>query len=413
MLLERILPWVPALMRPAIARWLLRCNPAALALVATVAGEELERTVLFVSTRLHSRETRIGQVARLAGWRPILAYHGKAEAGLDEAFVAHAPVGEAWELVLVMWLFRGPLVHAFGADGSDAYVVCAAKSHPLILDVYDTVSGMRQASRRRQRRERAALRAADGMTHRDLRVKLLHRLWDYPLPRVNVLIHDPISQVMAARADLGPPKEIRVVSTGWIGSGDESVQRVVEALCRDGVHVHLYLNPHQSERDPNLAAYFRLRDECGMLHIENRVYGEEYLRRLAGYDFGLSISEPLMFGEEPKSYTRDYLAGCGSSRLADYICAGMGVIVTPGLKFQYLLARRYACAVVPANVEFLRDPRRELVAALARWREIAPARFEEITVRGAARRLGEFYSRMTPSPASSLALPHRRAENFR
>ena len=77
--------------------------------------------------------------------------------------------------------------------------------------------------------------------------------------------------------------------------------------------------------------------------------------------------------------------------------AGLGVIISPGLKFQWFLARRYARVVVPATREFLNNPRPALESALQEKARARTRSFSAITTRGAARRLGEFYLKVAHS----------------
>jgi len=402
----------------------------------SIPRERLRRCVLFLSLRPHARETRLAAAARLAGWEPVLVHTGKANYDPGRFFSFHAQVGGLLQLVAVSWWFRGPLVHVFAPDGAHAYLLCATKTRPLILDPYDTCSGYASSPALWRRCERAAMRAADGMTHRDLRVKYLQDLHGYALPRHNILIHDPLPESRGpisasstgaqipltpslspsngervSEAPLTPSlspsdgervaagrergcREIRVVSAGWVGKGDNSILRITRALCAGRVHVHMYVNPFQHHGDPEMADYFKLREQSEYFHIEQPVYGETYLEQLARYDFGLALCEPLVFGETPKDYTADYLRGCGSSRIVDYIQTGLGVIVSTGTRFQVFFARRYAAAVVMATPEFLANPRPALEAALRAKAAAKPKNVTTITTQGVARRLDRFYSRV-------------------
>ena len=169
-----------------------------------------------------------------------------------------------------------------------------------------------------------------------------------------------------------------------------------------GIHVHLYLNPHQDVNHPDIAPYRQLRAENPCFHLEPPVYGADYARRIRSYDFGLAISERFIFDEPSTFYTPDYLRGCGSSRLTDFIQLGLGVIVSPQFRFQHYWARRYATATVPATRELLADPLPMLRAALAAKRPLA---LSPITVQGVSARLGKFYERVAarahgvPTPA--------------
>jgi len=320
----------------------------------------------------------------------------------DKFFDFHAKVGGLLQLLLTSWLFRGPVIHVFAPDGAQAYLLCVAKTRPLILDINDTCKSHLVPDQPRvwEQCERDAIRAADGMTHRDLRVKYLHELYDYPLAPNNSLMMDLVPEIDPRPRRARTGDEIHVVSVGWIGRGDSSILRSIEALCTNRIHVHLYINPLQRDTDAEIEAYAKLRNQSPYFHFEQPVFGEAYWDRLSQYDFGLSICEPFVFGEPTTSVTRDSLEGAGSSRLTDYLLAGLGVIISPGLRFQWFLARRYAQVVVPASRDFLGNPRPALEAALAQKSSPSPQSLAPITTRGAARRLGEFYSRVIRSGSS-------------
>ncbi|MBI3849683.1 MAG: hypothetical protein HY298_05250 [Verrucomicrobia bacterium] len=418
---ERLVWTLPKMCRrpvKALAGWALRCIAATLRLspsakrrlaqalsfryravmeaLNSIPDQRLARSVLFLSLRPHTREAKFAEAARLAGWDPLLIHTENLNFDADKYFQFHARVGDMLQLLMLSWLFRGPLIQVFAPDGAQAYLLCMAKIRPLILDLNDTCKShaLETLPRVWERCERDAIRATDGMTHRDLRVKYLHELYGYPLPRHNMLFMDVLPEVPPRLSTARQDEEIHVVSVGWVGKGDSSILRTIHALCADGIHVHMYVNPMQRKTDPEIQAYWRLHQQSQYFHFEKPVFGEAYWEELSRYDFGLSVSEPLVFGMTPTSVTLDSLRGAGSSRLMDYLLAGLGVIISPGLEFQWFLARRYAPVVVPVTREFLKSPRGILELAIQEKSRAAKQDLSAITTRGMARRLGEFYSKV-------------------
>jgi hypothetical protein len=405
----------------ALAGWVLRCFAASLRIppsakrrlahamsfryravteaLSLIPNEQLAKTVLFLSLRPHTREAKFAEAARLAGWHPLLIHTENLNFDADKYFQFHARVGGLLQLLLISWLFRGPLIQVFAPDGAQAYLLCVAKTCPLLLDLNDTCKShaLQSLPRVWEQCERDAIRAADGMTHRDLRVKYLHELYGYPLPRHNLLFMDLLPDVFPRLSKARRDEEIHVVSVGWVGKGDSSILRTIHALCADGIHVHMYVNPFQRKADPELEEYQKLQRESQYFHFEKPVFGEAYWEQLSRYDFGLSVSEPLVFGMTPTSVTMDSLRGAGSSRLMDYLLVGLGVIISPGLEFQWFLARRYAPVVVPATREFLEHPRAILEPGVEEKTKARKKNLSAITTRGVARRLGEFYSKVALS----------------
>ncbi|HXT39231.1 MAG TPA: hypothetical protein VN887_04320 [Candidatus Angelobacter sp.] len=297
-------------------------------------------------------------------------------------------------MLWVTWYFQGPLIHVFAPDGAQAYLLCKAKAGRLLLDINDTcMSHLLNINPRIWHFcEREAIRTADGMTHRDLRVKYLHKLYGYSLPRHNILIQDPPTEVSPLQSKVKIEGDIHVVSSGYLGIGENTILRTVRALCANRIHVHLYTMPLQRKDDPEMRVYGELQEETEYFHWEEPVYGEIYWERLSSCDFGLTTYEPFVFGERVTLCTVDAVQGCASSRLMDYVQAGLGIIIPPGVAFQWFLARRYASVAVPLTREFLSNPRPVLESALRKRAQSKKKNLSTISVQGAAPRLGRFYS---------------------
>jgi hypothetical protein len=373
---------------------LLRTHPRLVAAFDSIAAEKKRRSVLFASTTAHFREYRLGEAARRGGWHVFHVCNGKPGYDPREVFSFHHQLQDCIELTLACWLFPGHLVHAFALRGDHLALLDGLKPRRLVIDLYDTCAGS-LASASEQKIERDIIAHADGITHRDVRIKRLQKLKGYALPKHNIFIHDPLPTVPSTPPSPRPAGEIHVVSAGWVGAGANSILRVAKALCRNGIHLHIYLNPLQTEGHPDAEPYRELQRETPYLHMEEPVYGQAYWQRLRTYDFGLSILEPAIFGEPLSGYTPDAMAGCGSSRLSDYIAAELGVIVSQELRFQHFWARRYAAVCVPASRELLVNPRPILERALAQKKANRPRM--RITAEGTSKRLGIFYERVGQS----------------
>lgn len=394
---HRLLVWfvinIPISIRHSVARIFSFQLTKIARILDNISPDQLEKTVLFVSKNLHSREPRMAEAACLAGWHPLIVYIGNPKYNPDDYFQFHAQVKSTFQMIMAIWLFRGPLIHLFTWGGHEGYLVCNAKTCPVILDIYDTFSGLTRVPDKLKLDEKIAIRLADGMTHRDLRVKYLHEIYNYSLPKYNILIPDLLPDVHNFQIPQRLDHDIHIVSTGTLGglgNPDNMIVRSIKSLCESGIHVHIYC-PHDSFSNPDMQDYLMLQHRFFNLHIEPPIFGNSYWEQLSQYDFGLAIFEPLTFSESPTMYTSDYLENCGSSRLMDYIQMNLGVILSPGLKFSYFLASRYASVVVPATQEFLNNPRPILEQALKQKSDGAKNNLHAITTKGVASRLGDFY----------------------
>ena len=230
------------------------------------------------------------------------------------------------------------------------------------------------------------------MTHRDMRVKYLQKLYGYSLPRHNILVQDPLTETSPRPSKSKHGGEIHVISSGYLGIGENTILRTVRALCTNQIHVHLYTLRFQRKDDPEMRVYGDLQRESEYFHWEEAVYGETYWERLSRCDFGLTAYEPFVFGQKPTLCTEDALRGCASSRLMDYVQASLGIIIPPGVAFQWFMARRYSTVAVPLTREFLKNPRPILESALREKAQAKPKNLFPISVHGVARRLDKFYS---------------------
>lgn len=335
----------------------------------------VKKSVLFLSIVPHSREDRLAECARLAGWEPHLISLAEPKFDWRKNFSSASQPGSDLNIE------EFSLIHAFASSGDQAAQFVANKLKPTILDIYDPISTQAGEEAWKHQAERWAIENADGITHRDLRIKTLQRAHGWRLPQHNLFLYDPLPAVKSKPKRDG----IRVVSIGWIGKGDTSAMKTIDTLCYGGIHVHIFFNRYANGEE--IKQYLDYAYWSPYLHIEEPVYGQAYWDRLREFDFGLAVSDRLNFNEPFEDYDQNLLRTCGSSRIADYIAAGLGIIHSPGLKFQNFIARRYAPVVVPVDKEFLASPRRALQAAANSERKDVSA----ITTAGVAQRLGRFY----------------------
>ncbi len=373
--------------------------PQIVKMFENIPPSSCRKTVLYLALQPHSREARLAAAAKKAGWYPVLVYLAKPNYQPSADFAAHAAASGVIEMVLASWLFPGPLAHLFTLAGEDAHLFAMLKPRRLVLDFYDTSSGMRFKNTAQHAAERDAASAADGFTHRDLRMHFLQKCGKFPRFKHNVFICDPFAsgdQAMPRRMR-SPDNPIRIVSTGWAGNPPDMIVRIVRKLACENIHVHLHLNSFEVRAAHTVAMYRRLEAENPAFHLEPTLSGEAYWDALAGYDFGLSLTDAVMFDEEGRHYTHDYIAGCGSSRLSDYIRAGLGVICSPKFRFQNYWARRYAMAVIPATQAWLGNPLPVLRETLQKMQSLPPRNLYSATVDAVASRLGRFYDAVAES----------------
>lgn len=396
--LEVLLPQIPTEGRAEFARAVLeQACPQLVQSFATLPPEVRARSVLFLSIVTHSREIRLAEAARQAGWTPILVTLNQPKFNVRDHFhIAHV-VQNHLLLMLAQWLFPGPIVHLFTPFGDQAALYLTYKTKPVILDIYDPCSEFKNEPIQRHMLERWCIANADGFVYRDLRIRYLIRQRGYERPRRSIFLHDPLWHLpegIEPHRKPHTPGEIHVVSIGWVGGGDCSMLRVFQILSAHQIHVHLYFNLHQFQGHPDATDYYRLQYMTPYFHIEDQVYDDDYWRMLTRYDYGTAVTDRLAMEEPFDNIAPEAIEGCGSSRVADFISAGIGVIHHPGQRFQHSLARRYGTGVVNADASFFRDPRSVLQRAMNNQFEYSLDRFSAVDIQGVSQRLGEFYQCM-------------------
>ncbi len=404
--LQDLIPQIPVEERAGFARAVLsQVCPALVQAFASLDPDACARTVLFLSIVAHSREIRLAAAARHSGWLPILVTSTQPRFNVSEHFQVAQVVPHQLLLLLVQWLFPGPIVHLFTPFGDQAAPFLTYKTKPVILDIYDPCSEFKNEPMQRHMLERWCIGNADGFVYRDLRIRYLIRQRGYERPRRSIFLHDPLWRLpegIEPHREPHTPGDIHVVSIGWVGGGDCSMLRIFQILCAHQIHVHTYFNLHQFQGHPDATDYYRLQQMTPYFHIEDQVYDDDYWRMLVRYDFGTAVTDRLAMGEPFDNISPEAISGCGSSRVADFLSAGIGVIHHPGQRFQHSLARRYGAGVVNADAQFLRDPRSVLQRAMNNPLEYSLDRFSCVDIQGVSKRLGEFY-RCISNPVSQAA----------
>lgn len=339
---------LPNNLRIKFARFLLKKHP----IIKYLNNVEIEKSVIFLSNIIHTRHKRIADAIGSNNWDPIIVSINKPDVLLNYQYFNAKNI---FQLYLIFIIYPGKLVHYFASIGSEAYFFTRLKNNFIILDIYDTVTGIQNAEPILKYREKYAIEHSKAILHRDLRIHFLKKLYNYKLPAFNILIPDFIEKSISNK--IKNNDEIHVVSIGSIGAegDDDMIYRISKILCEKKIHVHVF-EPRYTFNEPKTRKYKILSESNSYFHIENPIYGDLFKEKIRTFDYGLNIYEPFLFNEKPKQYTIDYLRGCGSSRLSDYIELGLGTIVTPGFDYQIFLAKRYSQRYVLADQSFLENP---------------------------------------------------------
>jgi len=395
-----LLAQVPPGDRQRFARGqLLGRAPALVELFDSRPASGWRRTVLYLAPQVHSREVRLAAAAAAAGWETLLVCGQTLSEQDATAFSFVHVLADSLTQLLASWAFPGRLMHVFVLRGDYAYLPLVLKNKRTIVDIYDTGSGMLSTPPALVQMEREVLAAADAITHRDLRVRYLRRFHNYKIPKSGLFIHDPIQAPLTRTPEWPRTDDIHIVSVGWIGTGDNGSLETCKVFCSHGIHVHVHFSAMQGRDHSDARAYWELQDQTPFFHIEPTVSGEAYWAKLRRYDFGMSISDRYTDDLPLINYTRDYVEGCGSSRVSDYIRSGLGIILSPRIRFQHFWARRFGPCLLTADRPFMDNPRPVLEQAKASLQPKPEPVLSRITIEGVSLRLGRFYERLSSGGA--------------
>jgi hypothetical protein len=308
-----------------------------------------DRRVVFVSERPGQREAKIAFGLRQAGW-DVIQLHREPPTFVDRSnFSEFQQFSSPWHAVELAHRARARLFHAFAPNCDDT---CARlidnKPGRVIVDFYDyfhsVADGIPALEARYAidiARQRHCIQRADAICCRDL--QLQYGRSDARLTRRIPLVYFPeycwnSTSLPLPRAE----KSIHIVQVGWMGFETRGVDdtgsfRLLEQFVNAGCHVHIYAHPAfpaMGSKDfvTLFADYLRLAAETGRLHLHPTVPPDQLIEEISKYDFGFNICNAMVLDIPWRTVNSRRFPYCGSSRMFDYLDAGLGLLLSPELK---------------------------------------------------------------------------------
>jgi hypothetical protein len=364
-----------------------------------------ERLIVFISRQPRAREAKLAAELRRLGFRVVHIYHTEPNYNLRERVSAAHRVGGPWEALYRARQYS-PLVYHLFTLSLDPFcpVILSNKPGRVIFDASDIIGGLINGYTAQEKTQRACLALADALCCKDVQVKEYERKCNSRLTRHKLWLPDLCEQApvlwSTAKSD-----EIHVVNAGVLPdevSAKAGTFPFIRAMAEAYIHVHLYpgfvwAEGGRMDWKPRYQEYFDLAKRTGYVHIHSPVPLSRLIDELRQYDFGLALHPIIEDVHEQEHYY-----SCGSSRLSDYLEAGLGIIANQDLKHIRFIARRYA-TVIDAELAFERGFR----DILQRTREASHHRAQrefDFTTTAQAPRLVLFYSRVAGVEQASLAL---------
>jgi len=140
------------------------------------------------------------------------------------------------------------------------------------------------------------------------------------------------------------------------------------------------------------ADYLRLAARTGRMHLHATVPSDTLIEELSKYDFGFNLINAMVLDIPWRTMNPRRLPHCGSSRMFDYLDAGLGLLLSPQLK---LMIRQFSTTGMVVDGRALLRSGHILKGLRRASREHVGAARERLSIRRHIHRLTAFYERLT------------------
>jgi tetratricopeptide (TPR) repeat protein len=377
-----------------------------------------QRTVFFVNDlMLTSRQVKIASGLKHMGWHVVVLSPRQTPKELYEFFDETICYQDLPELLHYSQQFKGNLFHVFSQWGGDAATLFALhKPGKVIFSPVDIhqISFEKMISFQDEYRnqhvvipqQRFCLQEADGICTKDLMLLPSRRELGYKLSS-NILLFQDYCWNRALNKKYGDGDEIHAVYAGSLpgpNDPDSEYVRPIKDLTAKGIHVHIYphsiwlLKENYNRLHMEYHKYFELAERNPMFTFHDPLQPNELHKELIKYDFGLSIHTGLTYGLTRPKIRMDVYKYCGSSKLFDYLDAGLPMILNREAQFQFRPFDRFGLVMDAHDVlcDNGRENLQQLLKAPDLTERIQKAR-NHYSVSKQAPRLVAFYEKILQS----------------
>ncbi len=320
-----------------------------------------DRRVVFVSDVPTQREAKLAFGLKRAGWDVIQLYREKT-ALADFSSVAEArPFQSRWQAVELAHHAEGRLFHHFSYAGDQtSAALLSCKPGRVIFDFYDYFFSMVDGFPDREKANHAevahqawCIEAADALCCRDM--QLQYRRHNTRAGRGKPLLLFP--EYCWNNTPLLPRRndgEVHIVQIGTMGleeKGQEDIGafRILALMVESGCHLHIYLHPlfpkiGTPAFDRDFANYLDLAARTGRIHIYPTISPAQIVQEIGRYDLGAGVTNAMSFDIPWHHHNPGRFPLCGSSRMFDYLDAGLGLLIHKQLHFMFRTFGRFGVA---------------------------------------------------------------------
>ncbi|MBI4445917.1 MAG: hypothetical protein HY645_08395 [Acidobacteria bacterium] len=318
--------------------------------------------VVFVSNTPRAREAKVAYGLKSMGWRVVLLHKEQPNFDLFEFFDEIKTYGNEWQALSLAGEYSPLIYHVFSLM-ADKTAVAFVKHRPgrVIFEGNDITQTLTADLGETPQWQRYCLENADGVSSRDLQLQHVKRKWGYRLPEKLILFAEYCWDAQGGQDSQNARQverkngELHVVLCGNFGierlGGQEwGYLDIAREFSAAGVHFHIY--PHWSwyaaprwRFEEVFCDYLELQRKTGLIHLHPCVRMDQVVNEIRNYDFGINVIRATIYGAGLSNYTSAHHRYCGSGRNMDYLDAGLPVILTKDLAFQYAMLARYGVAI--------------------------------------------------------------------
>jgi cytochrome c-type biogenesis protein CcmH/NrfG len=323
------------------------------------------RLVVFIGDEPRVRQAKMAYGLREAGWQVALLYKNEPNFALKDYFHESQRYYTEWDALELAGRYAARVYHVFSPWYDETSLnLIRHKPGKVVYDYTDVFAEIKTADAAKGvPYQQFCVENADGLCCRDLRMQHTIRNLGHRSPPHVILFPDycwdlPDESVSVDRMNDG----IHVVSCGSFGiekrgETDNGYLDIAKKMAARGVHLHLYpvrrmiWGPMSMFQDA-FSDYLELAARTPFVHVHGPVPMEQVISEMSRYQVGASIVRVLSYGERPKGYTEAHFQYCGSTRIFDYLDAGLPILLNKAYGFQFDLLARHGI-VIDATPEML------------------------------------------------------------
>lgn len=328
-----------------------------------------DRLVVFVVDEPRVRQCKLAAGLRSIGWKVVLLHRSKTDFPLEPYFDEARLYRTEYEALIFARDYDPVAFHVFSPwydDTTTAFV--RHKPGKVVYDYTDVFTEILTFDAEKGvEGQRFCVEQADGICCRDLRVRHAIRKLGWSKPKKAMVFMDYCWGSHLGRPLLPKRQDgFHVVSIGSFGverngQMDNGYLGIARMFADQGIHFHIYPVVRQmvypDTFEVTFEDYLELQEKTGLVHLHRPVPMDEVIPEISQYHLGISIVQALTFQRPLEGYTDAHFRYCGSTRIFDYLDAGLPVLLNREFHLQYHALARYGLALVgnQSRLETLRQ----------------------------------------------------------